>query len=60
MQANIIYDKIERQVLQRIQDNFCKVTGISAFCLNAELQRVTELSGDADPVAKLQTYMQEA
>ncbi len=59
MQSNMRYDIIEQQELQRIQDNFCKLTGICALCLNDEYQMITEISGATECKQKLHTYMQE-
>lgn len=36
---------IDRTELQRLQDEFCSVTNVLAYCINTEGEKVTELSG---------------
>lgn len=43
---NVSYlELINREELQLIQDEFCKVAGLYAYCLNAKGEAVTEISG---------------
>lgn len=39
------YELIEVSELQHLQEEFCKVTGVCACCMDSRLQRVTEMSG---------------
>ncbi len=43
---NVTYQElINREELQLIQDEFCKVAGLYAYCMNAKGEAVTEMSG---------------
>lgn len=43
---NVSYQElINREELQLLQDEFCKVAGMYAYCLNAKGEAVTEMSG---------------
>ncbi len=43
---NVSYQElINREELQLIQDEFCRVAGLYAYCLNAKGEAVTEMSG---------------
>lgn len=37
---------LDRNELQRLQDGFCKVSGISAYCLDHDGAKITRVSGD--------------
>ena len=41
-----LQELLDRNELQRLQDGFCKVSGISAYCLNHEGIKITRISGD--------------
>lgn len=56
MQTNISCELINREELQRLQDGFCKVTGVCAYCLSGDGQRVTEISGTAEQTKKISEY----
>lgn len=56
MQTNGYQDMISQNKLQRLQDEFCRATGVCAFCLDRDGSRVTEISGSAAQVRKLQEY----
>ncbi len=45
MQTNISLDLLNRDELKRLQDEFCRVTGVSVYCLNVALQPVNSGSG---------------
>lgn len=56
MQTNGYREMIDQNKLQRLQDEFCKVTGVCAFCLDRDGSRITEVSGSAAQVRKVQEY----
>ena len=37
---------LDKNELQRLQDGFCKIAGVSAYCMNHEGAKITRLSGD--------------
>ena len=41
-----LLELLDKNELQRLQDEFCCVAGISAYCLDHEGERITRLSGD--------------
>ena len=41
-----LLELLDKNELQRLQDEFCRVAGISAYCLDHEGERITRLSGD--------------
>ncbi|MBR6152164.1 MAG: EAL domain-containing protein [Lachnospiraceae bacterium] len=41
-----LQELLDRNELQRLQDGFCKVSGVSAYCLNQEGMKITRISGD--------------
>ena len=44
---NVIYDHlIDKDELQRFQSHFCNVTGVCAYCVSANGEPQTEMSGD--------------
>ncbi len=47
---------VDKQELQKLQDAFCDVTGIFAFCLDGQMTRITRMSGNAKEVAGMQKY----
>ena len=59
MQTNISCELINGEELQRLQDEFCEVTGICAYCLNGEGQKVTKASGTGGQAEKLSEYEQK-
>lgn len=56
MQTNGYREMIDQNKLQRLQDEFCKVTGVCAFCLDRDGSRITQVSGSAEQVRKVQEY----
>ncbi|MGN1148733.1 MAG: EAL domain-containing protein [Lachnospiraceae bacterium] len=48
---------VDREELQRLQDGFCKVTGVCAYCVNAEGEMQTAVSGDREDRRLMQPYM---
>lgn len=52
---NMSFDElIDRDKLQRLQDEFCQVTGISAFCLDEKLNKVTQMSAPENRMEEMQ------
>jgi len=47
---------IDRQELQRLQNEFCQATGVCAWCLDRDLKRLTEISGSEEQVRRVQEY----
>ncbi len=45
MQNVSYHELINREELQKLQDEFCKVAGLYAYCLNARGESVTQISG---------------
>lgn len=45
MQTNVSLELIDRDELQRLQEEFCRVTGVCAYCLDGEKQQITDCSG---------------
>lgn len=50
---------IDRDELQRLQDGFCKVSGVYAYCVDAEGEMQTTVSGDAEQVKRIRAYISE-
>ena len=45
MQKELYQELINREELQLLQDEFCRVAGLYAYCLDAKGEAVTEMSG---------------
>lgn len=41
-----LFELLDKNELQRLQDEFCAVAGVSAYCLDHEGTKITRLSGD--------------
>ncbi len=41
-----LQELLDKNELQRLQDGFCKISGVSAYCLNHEGIKITRISGD--------------
>lgn len=48
---------IEREELQRLQDRFCRVTGVCAYCVNAAGEEQTTISGEMEDKRLIEPYM---
>ena len=46
---------IDRDELQRLQDEFCRATGICAYCLDCMGQQITSISGSEEQREKVKT-----
>lgn len=49
-------EMIEGNELQQLQDAFCDVTGIWAYCLDENKEKITRISGEAGGMAQAQRY----
>ena len=56
MQTHVALELIDRDELQRLQEEFCRATGICAYCLDCMGQQITSLSGSEDKREKAKTY----
>lgn len=60
MQGISFYELIDRNELQLLQERFCKVAGVYAYCLDGRGERITDLSGEtfvdgaADRIQRMQ------
>lgn len=45
---------IDYKDLQRLQNEFCKATGLCAYCVDNEGKRITEISGSQEQVERIQ------
>ncbi len=57
MQKTVLREIIDGKKLQRLQDEFCAVTGVYAYCLDAGQGQVTELSGAMEQREQVQAYL---
>lgn len=57
MQKNVSLELIDRQELQRLQDDFCRVAGVCAYCLDSEGRQITESSGKAEQIRQIEGYL---
>lgn len=48
---------INKAELQHLQDEFCSVAGVLAYCINPEGERITELSGKEEEKEKVVEYL---
>lgn len=53
MQTNVALELIDRDELQRLQDEFCRATGICAYCLDCMGQQITSISGSEEQREKV-------
>ena len=55
------HDIINRDELQSLQDDFCLVTGVMAYCVNETGEKITQCSGNCAKIERLETdHIQEA
>jgi len=48
---------IDRQELQRLQDGFCRVSGVCAYCLDADGRQITVGSGSPEQLDRTAGYL---
>lgn len=51
-----LFDKAE---LQKVQNHFCTLSRLFAYCVNKDGQKLTEMSGDKKGLAYIQNYISE-
>lgn len=56
MQTNVALELIDRDELQRLQDEFCRATGICAYCLDCMGQQITSISGSEEQRERVKAY----
>lgn len=56
MQTNMALELIDRDELQRLQDEFCRATGICAYCLDCMGQQITSISGSEEQRERVKAY----
>lgn len=54
MQTNVSHEWINREELQRLQEDFCRATGVCAYCLDKDMRKITAVFGTAGQIRKLQ------
>ncbi|MCR5753810.1 MAG: bifunctional diguanylate cyclase/phosphodiesterase [Acetatifactor sp.] len=60
MQKLTFHNLVNKGELQKLQDEFCSVAGVSAYCLSADGEQVTSLSAVDGQQEIVQRYMQSA
>lgn len=48
---------VNKTELQRLQDELCAVAGVLAYCVNAEGEQITELSGTEEEKMRVEKYL---
>lgn len=56
MRTKISYERINQEELQRLQEEFCRATGVCGYCLDKDMHRLTAGSGTAGQLQKLREY----
>lgn len=56
VQTNVSYELINQEELQRLQEEFCRVTGVYAYCLDKDMHKITAGFGTAGQMQKVQEY----
>ncbi len=51
---------IDSDELQKLQDSFCKMTGMFGYCVDADGVAQTKVSGDAEKVKSIREYITES
>lgn len=51
---------VEGDELQKLQDSFCRITGIYGYCIDAEGTALTRVSGEQDEVAHIREYITDS
>ena len=58
MQNRDAYELVQADELQYLQEEFCQVTGVCAYCLDGKGRRLTETSGTPKQIEKFHAYEQ--
>lgn len=56
MGTNVSYEWGGQEELQRLQEEFCRATGVCAYCLDKDMNRLTAVSGTEGQISRLQEY----
>lgn len=56
MPMNMVSELFNREELQRIQEEFCRVTGVCGYCLDGRGQKFTDFSGTDRDAELFQAY----
>lgn len=57
MQTNVSLELIDRDELQRLQEEFCRVSGVCVYCLDGEKQQITRCSGPEGQLEEAREYL---
>lgn len=60
MQTNVSLELIDRGELQRLQEGFCRVTGVCTYCLDRDGRQITDGSGSRSQLEKTAGYLSSA
>ena len=53
---NISNELIDQKELQHFQEDFCKATGLCAYCLDSEGNRITDITGSEEQRERIRSY----
>lgn len=56
---NLSNELIDHNEVQRLQGEFCKATGLCAYCVDSEGNMLTEISGSEEQIRQVQKFSQE-
>ena len=56
---NLSNELIDHNEVQRLQGEFCKATGLCAYCVDSEGGMLTEISGSEEQIRQVQKFAQE-
>lgn len=56
---NFSSELIDQKEIQRLQGEFCKATGLCAYCLDSEGNQITEISGSEEQSQKIREFSQQ-
>lgn len=49
-------EAINQNEIQRLQNEFCKATGLCVYCVDSKGERITEISGSQEQIERLQEF----
>ena len=49
----------DREELQKVQDHFCTLTHLFAYCVDQDGQKITEMSGDSEGIGVIREHISE-
>lgn len=50
---------IDQNEIQRLQNEFCKATGLCAYCVDSAGKRITDISGSQEQIERLQEFTKQ-